>query len=155
MTAEAESKAARAGEIAHGALRGTIAAMAMSGMRVVTVNLGLVDETPPRAIIRQRGKGIHGLLPRRQRRTFRELFHWGYGAAGGAAFAALPDPIRRRAWAGPGYGLVVWLGFELCVAPVLGLSQAGKRRPIERAAFALDHALYGFVLSETRRRPQS
>lgn len=149
-----ESGAERATEVAHGALRGAIGAMAMTGMRVVSVNLGLVDETPPRAIIHQRAKGIYGLIPRGQRRTFRELFHWGYGAGGGAAFAALPETIRRRAWAGPAYGLAVWLGFELCIAPVLGLRQAKKPRLIERVVFAIDHLLYGFVLSETRRRPQ-
>jgi len=139
-------------EIAHGALRGAIAAMAMTGMRVMTVNLGLVEETPPRAILRQRG--IYRLVPRRKRRGATEIFHWTYGAGGGAAFAALPEGVRHQPWAGPVYGLFVWLGFELCLAPVLGLSQAKRPRPVDRLALALDHLLYGFVLSETRRRPQ-
>ena len=141
-------------EIAHGALRGAIAAMAMTGMRALTVNLGLVQETPPKAILRQRGKGIYRWVPRRKRRAATELFHWSYGAGGGAAFAALPEGLRHRPWAGPLYGLIVWLGFELCAAPLLGLTQAKRPRPVERLAFAVDHLLYGFVLSETRRRPQ-
>jgi hypothetical protein len=69
-------------------------------------------------------------------------------------FGALPETVRRRPWAGPAYGLVVWLGFELAIAPVLGLSQAKRERPVDRLALAADHVLYGLVLSEMRRRPQ-
>ncbi|MGI8594784.1 MAG: hypothetical protein ACR2ML_10545 [Solirubrobacteraceae bacterium] len=34
------------------------------------------------------------------------------------------------------------------------LKQTKKVRPVERMALAADHLLYGFILSETRRRPQ-
>src|SRR5262249_50862529 len=134
--------------------RGAIAAAAMTGMRVLTVELGLVDEPPPHAIARQRARGLLRRVPRKRRRAAIELAHWGYGAGGGAAIAALPDPLRRRAWSGPAYGLLVWVGFEAGIAPLLGLEQAGRRRPVERAAFAADHLLYGLVLSEFRARPQ-
>ncbi len=142
------------GKVAHGAMRGGIAAWAMTGMRSLTVNLGLVEEPPPRAIMRQKSRGIYRVTPKRARRVGQELFHLGYGAVGGAAFALLPDQARLRPWAGPLYGLGVWLGFELGVAPLLGLSQAQKPRPVDRLALAGDHLLYGFVLSETRRRPR-
>jgi len=140
--------------IGRGAIRGAIAAMAMTGMRALTVSLGMVEETPPRAILRQRSMGLYRWVPRKRRRAATELFHWSYGAGGGAAFAALPEEVRQRPWAGPIYGLAVWLGFELCLAPALGLTQAKKPRRVERLAFALDHLLYGFVLSETRRGPR-
>jgi hypothetical protein len=143
-----------AGRVAHAALRGGVAAMAMTGMRVLTVELGLVEEPPPQAIVRQRARGLLRLVPRKRRRAAIELAHWGYGAGGAAAFGALPDGLRKRAWSGPVYGLVVWAGFEAGLAPLLGLEQAGKKRPVERAALALDHLLYGFVLSEFRRRPR-
>jgi len=68
-----------AGEIAHGSLRGAIAAAAMTGMRVLTVELGLVGETPPRAIARQRARGLMKRVPRRRRRAALELSHWAYG----------------------------------------------------------------------------
>lgn len=142
------------GEIAHGALRGAIAAMAMTGLRAFTISLGLVGEAPPRAIMRQKSKGLYRFVPRKKRRAAQEAFHCTYGAAGGATFAALPDSIKLKPWAGPVYGLLVWLGFELALAPVLNLSQARTGRGAERAALAADHLLYGFVLSETRRRPQ-
>jgi hypothetical protein len=139
----------------HGALRGAIAAMAMTGMRAFTVNAGLVNEPPPRAIIRQRAKGLLRKVPRRNRREAIELAHWGYGAFGGAIYGMLPDQVRRIPGSGPVYGLMLWVGFEAGIAPVLGLSQAKHPRPVERAMLALDHLLYGLVLSETRSRPRT
>ena len=128
--------------------------MAMTGMRAFTVNAGIVEEAPPQAIFRQR---IHrlGVSPRRRRRkrVIEELAHWGYGAGGGAFFAGLPEGARRRLWAGPIFGLLIWLGFEAGIAPLLGLAQAKERRLIDRAALAADHLLYGFVLSETHSGP--
>ena len=150
----ADREAFEPSEIAHGAMRGTIAAMAMTGMRAFTVDFGLVEEPPPRAVIRQRAKKLLKRLPKNRRRGAVELFHWGYGAGGGAVFAALPEEIRLKPWAGPAYGLGVWVGFELLLAPGLGLKQARSIRPVEQIALAVDHLLYGFVLSETRARPQ-
>ena len=140
--------------VAHAALRGGVAAMAMTGMRVLTTELGLVEEPPPQAIFRQRARGLLRLVPRQRRRAAIELAHWGYGAGGGAAFALLPRGVRDQPWAGPAYGLAVWVGFEAVLAPLLGLEQAKQPRPVERAALAADHLLYGFVLSEFRRRPR-
>jgi len=141
-------------EVAHAAGRGAVAAMAMTGMRAFTVNVGIVKQPPPQAIFKQKARGLMLLVPRRRRRAAIELFHWGYGAGGGAAFALLPGELRRRRWAGPLYGLAIWLGFELGFAPALGLSQARKVRPVDRAGLAADHLLYGLVLNEMRERPQ-
>ncbi len=126
----------------------------MTGMRSFTVSTGLVDEPPPRAILRQKSKGLFRVMPKRFRRAGQELFHWGYGAVGGAAFAILPDKVRMQAWSGPAYGLLIWVGFEVAAAPALGLAQAKKPRPVDRVALAVDHLLYGLVLSETRSRPR-
>jgi hypothetical protein len=132
--------------------------MAMTGMRVLTTELGLVEQTPPQAVGRQRARGMRALLrraPRKQRRGLIEAAHWAFGAGGGAAFGALPRELRRRSWAGPVYGLMVWLGFELGIAPVLGLSQAKRVRLVDRLALAADHLLYGLVLSGARRSEPS
>jgi hypothetical protein len=138
---------------AEGAGRGAVAAMAMTGMRVLTVDVGLVQQAPPDAIARQKARGLLRRVPRNRRRTAIELVHWSYGAVGGAGFALLPDELRRRPWAGPAYGLAAWLGFELGISPLLGLRRT-KRVPVaERAALAADHALYGAVLAGFRRRP--
>jgi hypothetical protein len=149
-----ESAGEHAVELGHAAVRGAVAAMAMSGFRVVTKNLGLVEQTPPQAMVRQKAHGLLRMVPRKRRLAAIQLAHWGYGAGGGVAFRLLPRQVRLQPWAGPAYGLVVWLGFELGIAPVLGLSQSKKPRPLERAAFALDHLLYGYVLSEFRAQPQ-
>ncbi|MGI9098130.1 MAG: hypothetical protein ACR2H2_06500 [Solirubrobacteraceae bacterium] len=140
-------------DVLSGAARGAVGAMAMTGMRVMTTALGLVEQTPPQALSRQRARGVRALLrraPRTQRRELVEAAHWAFGAAGGAAFGVLPRAVRRRPWVGPVYGLVVWLGFELGIAPALGLSQAKRVRPVDRLALAADHVLYGLVLSATR-----
>ena len=126
----------------------------MTGMRVLTTELGLVEQTPPQAVGSQRARGARALLrraPRKQRRGLVEAAHWAFGASGGAAFGALPGAVRRRTWAGPAYGLVVWLGFELAIAPVLGLSQAKRLRVVDRLALAADHLLYGLVVSGRRQ----
>jgi hypothetical protein len=141
-------------DVVHAGLRGAIAAMAMTGMRAFTVDLGIVEETPPQAILKQKARGLIRQVPKKHRRAAIELAHWGYGAGGGALFALLPEELRRQPWAGPVYGLGVWLGFEVGLAPVLGLTQAKKLRAAERLALAGDHLLYGLVLSEIRRRPQ-
>jgi hypothetical protein len=141
-------------ETAAASLRGAIGAMAMSGMRELTVGLGIVDQTPPQAILKQKARGLLRRIPRRRRRAAIEVLHVGVGTAGGTGFAALPDVVRRRRWAGPLYGLAIWLGFELGVAPLLGLSRS-KRVPVaERVSLAADHVLYGLILSETLRRAQ-
>lgn len=141
-------------EVAHAAARGTVAAMAMTGMRVFTVHAGIVEQPPPEAIFKQKALGLLRRAPRKRRPAVIELAHWGYGAGGGAVFGLLPQSMRRRAWAGPVYGFLVWIGFEAGIAPALGLRQAKQLRLVERAALAVDHLLYGLVLSEMRRRPQ-
>ncbi len=140
-------------EALHGALRGAIAAMAMTGMREFTLHAGILEQTPPEAIV-ARGTGRFHRRPSGPGRAVVELAHWGYGAAGGAVFGALPAAVRRRSWSGPAYGLLIWLGFELAIAPALSLPQAKRVRLLDRAALAVDHLLYGLVLSETRRRPR-
>lgn len=139
-------------DVVHSAVHGAVAAAAMTGVRALTVNLGLVEETPPRAMGDKNGLFLR-LVPRKKRRAAIELMHWGYGAQGGAMFGLLPEDLRRRAWSGPLYGLVLWLGFELVLSPAMGLKHSKGSRPVQRLTIAADHALYGFVLSEMRGRP--
>jgi hypothetical protein len=142
-------------ETAHAAARGAIAAMAMSGFRIATQRLGLVEETPPQAVAGQRkARGLLRRVPRKRRLAAVELLHWGVGAGAGAAFGLLPDDVRRAPWAGPVYGLAVLSGYTFGAAPLLGLSHSRKLRPQEHLALAADHVLYGLVLSEFRERPR-
>ncbi len=63
---------------------------------------------------------------RPRRRAVEEVVHWAHGVGGVAAFAvSLPDAMRRPPWAGPAYGVTLWLlGFELVLAPLLGLARS-------------------------------
>jgi hypothetical protein len=131
-------------EVTHAAMRGAIASMAMTGMRVVTVSLKLVDQPPPQQIA-----GEH----RGPRRAVVEVTHWAFGALAAAAYGAFPKPWRRRPWTGPLYGLLIWTGFE-ATAPLLGLPHAERAGVKQRLAIAADHALYGLILDEARRQPQ-
>ena len=72
-----------------------------------------------------------------------------------------PSPDNGRADWGPGREgpewlgpVVVWMGLPLGVAPVVGLKQAKRVRPVDRVALAVDHLLDGFIPSETRLRHQ-
>lgn len=143
--------------IALGVARGVVAAMAMTGMRQFTLGLGLVDQTPPHAMFKQRASGPLVRSPRlayfvaRREVAVIELAHWFYGAGGGAAFALLPREALESPWVGPAYGLATWVAFELSIAPLLGLDQARRIRAVERLMFAADHLLYGVALAGSRR----
>lgn len=137
--------------IARAAARGWVAAMSMTGVRELTANLGLMESSPPEAIVERHGpRPVRSLRPE-HRAAVIQVLHWCYGAGGGAVFGLLPRPIRAHPMTGPMYGLVVWLIFELGIAPALGLHtgmRRGRHRPLlGRAVVAGDHLLYGFVVA--------
>jgi hypothetical protein len=125
--------------------------MAMTGVRAVTGGLEIVEEIPPHAIFGWRGGRALNKVRRQRRDAVIELGHWSYGAVGGAIYGLLPATIRHTPWGGPTYGLLLWLGFELAVAPALGVSRTRKTgRRLEALALAADHVLYGLVVAEIR-----
>ena len=134
------------------ALRGAIAAMAMTGMRVVTVGLDLLPKEPPEEIFEDALPQLLELVPREYREEAIELAHWGFGALGGATFALLPAALRRHRWSGPAYGIGAWSFFESVLAPMLGLRKPSERPTSERAAIVADHVLYGLVVAGRPRR---
>ena len=134
------------------ALRGAIAAMAMTGMRVVTVGLDLLPKDPPEEIFEDALPHLLELVPREYREEAIELAHWGFGALGGATFALLPAALRRHRWSGPAYGIGAWSFFESVLAPMLGLRKPSERPTSERAAIIADHVLYGLVVAAGPRR---
>ena len=130
----------------QGAWRGTVAAMAMSGMREVTVGLGLVERPPPDEIASAVAPRLLAAIPVRHRHAAIELAHWSFGAGMGVVYGALPARLRRSPLTGSAYGLAIWALYESAVAPMLGLGQRRNRPPSERVATAADHLLYGVVL---------
>lgn len=138
-------------EMGQAALRGVVGALAMSGLRALARDAGLVERTPPEAIAEDEdAEGLMARVPRDQRATAVRLFHCAVGAAGGVGFGMFPDGVRRRGWAGPGWGVILWLGYELGAAPLIGTAHAQRGRPVERFSIVADHLLYGYVISETR-----
>jgi hypothetical protein len=135
------------GAVGSGTGSGVAAAMAMTGMRRVTTDLGLVKEPPPRAILRQKVPAMFGMISPKHHESAIEITHWAYGGLCGGAFGFVPQGLRRHRWAGPAYGLLIWAAFEGLLAPALGLEQARQERPMERLMFALDHVLYGVLVA--------
>jgi hypothetical protein len=122
--------------------------MAMTGLRVVTTRSGLLGRTPPQTITDQAAPVAIAELPQKQRELVTELAHWGYGAAAGAVYGSLPCRLGSRSWAGPAYGVVLWLFFEVAIAPALKLEYARERQVAWRAMVILDHLLYGVIVSD-------
>lgn len=133
--------------VVHAAVRGAIGAMAMSGLRQLTQSLGLVERTPPESVLQRTAPGLFRRVPVSRRAALVELAHWAYGAAGGAVFGMFPRRWRRQAWAGPGYGLLVWATFEAGIAPVLGIAQRPRHSGVEATVLLADHLLYGVVVA--------
>jgi hypothetical protein len=138
-------------ELLQSAARGVLGAMAMTGVRRVTTDLGLVHKPPPERIATE---GIPGLLARlapEHPETLIELSHWGVGAIGGVGFRIFPAALRGRPWAGVAYGLAILAVFETAIAPGLGIA-ARDRTVSERLALAGDHLVYGIVLGRERKK---
>ena len=136
--------------VGTGAIRGAVGAMAMTGMRTFTADVGLLRETPPQSLAKKRRPtGVLSMVPKNRRRAAVELVHWSVGIVGGAIFGAVPDALRRAPAFGPLYGLGILMTYDFGVAPLLGLKQARRPKPGEQAALIADHLLYGFVLSAT------
>jgi hypothetical protein len=142
--------------VAQAAFRGAIGAMAMTGMRTFTADLGIVRETPPQSIAKKRRPtGVLSYVPKSRRRAFVEVMHWSVGVAGGAIFGVMPEGLRRAPWFGPVYGIGILLSYDFGIAPLLGLKQSKSPKATEQAALVADHLVYGLILSEGERAAQS
>ena len=138
-------------ELLPSAARGVLGAMAMTGVRRVTTDLGLVRKPPPEQIATEGVPRLFAHIAPENHQTAIELFHWGVGAAGGIGFGILPAALRRRRWVGAAYGLAILGVFETVVAPWLGIGKR-DRDVSERLALAADHVLYGIVLVDGSER---
>jgi hypothetical protein len=134
--------------------RGIVGAMAMTGVRQFASQARIIRDDPPARMARKQAKGLLRRVPRSRRGAVVELIHWAMGAVFGLLFGLLPEAVRMKAWAGPAFGFLVWLGFETAAAPALGLKQRRWPHGAERTVFLVDHLLFGLVLSEMRERPR-
>lgn len=128
--------------------------MSMSGFRALTTRLGWLEQTPPEMVSEEYAPRMLRRQPAHRREAVIVLTHWLYGTGGGALFGALPDRIRLTPWAGPMFGTALWLLFETALIPLVGLRLRNPSSVRQHVLLAVDHLLYGAVLSELRRRPQ-
>lgn len=140
-----ETPETNAGTVARAGARGLVGAMAMTGVRTVTAAVGPHEQSPPEAIVDQRLPVLRR-VPERHQRAFTELLHWTYGTMTGAAYGMLPRRVRAHPASGPVYGLVAWLGFEVGMAPALGVRHVHEHGVAWRAGMVLDHLLYGVIV---------
>lgn len=127
-------------------VRGVVAAMAMSGLRQFTTGMNLVEQVTPESILCKTAPAVFSRVPVQRRPALVESIHWTYGAMGGALFGLLPRGLRRRAWAGPLYGLAFWGIFQAAIRPAIGID-GGNSAPRQRLALLADHVLYGAVVA--------
>ncbi len=59
--------------VINSGVQGVVAAMAMSGTRALTHSLGLVDQTPPEAVLHQQAPALMAKFPREKRLAVTEL----------------------------------------------------------------------------------
>jgi len=126
--------------------------MAMTGLRRVTVGLGLLEQPPPNVVAEQAPLLAPAIdrIPAKVRGEAIELGHWLYGGVGGAAYGAFVRPRLRGRWVGPAFGLAIWAAFETGVVPLLGLEHAQERKIMSRVLVAADHVLYGAIVAGER-----
>jgi hypothetical protein len=102
---------------------------------------------PPRIVTRQAAEavGAHRELSSRELNGLTLLAHFGYGAACGAAYAALtprspvPHPVGAVGW-----GLAVWAGSYLGWLPAVGLHPSATREPRDRNGLMIAaHIVWG------------
>ena len=102
---------------------------------------------PPRIVTREATEavGAHHKFSSQELNGLTLLAHFGYGAACGAAYAALaprspvPHPVGAIGW-----GLAVWAGSYLGWLPSLGLHRSATREPRERNGLMLAaHVVWG------------
>lgn len=133
--------------VARAGIRGLVAAMAMTGTRTVTSNIGLINQSPPAEIIERHAPTAIRRLQPEYRAALTELAHWSYGISGGVLFSVLPRRLRTAPWTGPVYGLLIWAVFEAALAPALGIQARRYRGVTSRIMVAADHALYGIIVA--------
>jgi hypothetical protein len=128
--------------------------MAMTGVRRVTTDLGLVRKPPPERIATEGIPGLFARLAPEHPEIVIELCHWGVGAVGGIGFRIFPAALRGRRWAGPAYGLAILAVFETAIAPGLGIA-ARDRTVSERLAWRETTWFMGSSWDENEQRLRS
>jgi hypothetical protein len=109
--------------------------------------------SPSERAVEKIGRSVGHRPSRRPREVLGSAFHYGFGAAGGAAYGALAP---RFPWltAGRGllYGTLVGLLADELAMPAAGIADWPHQTPPRRHAYSLlAHFAYGLGLEQARR----
>jgi hypothetical protein len=137
------------GDVAAGAIAGTLATVAMSTVMLGALRAGLLGRQPPRLIADAVLDEVPGRQSEDVHRLGTALVHLGYGAVAGAIHQAAREAAHRprpaAAW-GAGAGASVWALNYVAIAPALGLLEAPQRdRPDRPIVMLVAHLVWGAV----------
>jgi uncharacterized membrane protein YagU involved in acid resistance len=139
-----------------GALSGMIGALAMTGIRILLVETGMVSEPLPHKVERRLALriGIADHMGAHQEDLLAQGQHLALGATFGVGYSLLRRRLRLpSATAGPLYGLAVYAVNIVGIGPALDLTRAPwKDEPPAVARQIFIHLIYGFVTVKMIRR---
>jgi uncharacterized membrane protein YagU involved in acid resistance len=142
--------------IGVGALAGMIATFPMTVFMLVTHQLlpsWQKYALPPERITKKLVKRVSGgkRMNKAQQVGVTLLLHFGYGSNMGMLYA----PIARKVQLPPAlkgaiFGLLVWFGSYVGIAPVINLPDAAPKQPLQRKAMMIAaHLVWGSTLGVT------
>ena len=137
-------------KVVRGAVAGTVATAAMSGLMLALSRQ--MGEQPPDAIVKHVARGVGATPTEREADALAVVAHVGFGATVGAAYALLPR-VGPPAVRGVATALAVYAASYQGWVPALGiLPPATQDRPGRPAAMVSAHVVYGAVLGVLEER---
>jgi hypothetical protein len=136
--------------VIRGSLAGLAATIAMSAVMLAARRAGMMGKLPPERITEAGLRRLNIRASETSQNALSTLAHLGYGAGGGALFAALQRLLKDRMpplAGGLGYGLLIWVVSYAGWVPALGImpppQRDRRRRP---TAMVIAHLVYGGAL---------
>ncbi|MER7128451.1 DUF6789 family protein [Streptosporangium saharense] len=133
--------------LVEGGVGGAVATAAMSAVMLAGSRAGLMEDQPPKHIVRAALPG-HAHRRKPGEGALAALAHFGFGITAGALFRLVSKGRRTPVPVGIGYGLAIWLAsYQGWVPGVTVLPQISDDRPGRPAVMAAGHVVYGVVLA--------
>jgi hypothetical protein len=144
-------------ELFIGALSGMIGALAMTGIRTLLVETGMVSEPLPHKVERRLALriGIADQMGAHYEDLLAQGQHLALGATFGAGYSLLRHRLNLPSSGGPLYGLFVYAVNVAGLGPALDLNRTPWRDdPPDVARQIFIHLIYGLVTAQAIRRLQ-
>jgi hypothetical protein len=138
-----------------GALGGMIGALAMTGIRTLLVETGMVSEPLPHKVERRLAMqlGIDDRLGARSEDLLAQVQHLALGATFGIGYSLLRHRLNFPSSAAPLYGLFVYAANVAGLGPAFDLNRAPWRDdPPDVARQIFIHLIYGLVTAQVIHR---